>query len=463
MTLANKITFLYGGLFAVVLCLTSAFFLANAVFFYRDITKKELDQTANKIAEYIQGGGSITENEIRDLNPNKFVSIRVYGLTDRKQLVPASEVVFPVPPPDNLYDGSTVPRERPFFITISDKASDFGYMSDIKFVNYNAKRYLIQVFRQYYKEQKIISFFAIVFVCVNVLGIIGAFLVGRYISKVMLRPIADITKMAGQISIEDLSKRLNVYGPDDELKRLSITFNNMIGRLEQSFKKQTQFISDASHELRTPISVIQGYASLIDRWGKRDEAILQESIDSIKAETAHMGMLVKKLLLMANNDQNKTQMQVAEVSLNKIVADVVKEIGVLDYSADINVEQYANDDAVILADYDLVKQMLWVFLENSLKYTKRDGDPGRIDIRIFSEGDRICVSIKDNGIGIAEADLPFIFERFYRADKARGEVKGSGLGLSIAAWIMKQHNATYEVFSKLDSGTEIIVKFVNAN
>ena len=144
---------------------------------------------------------------------------------------------------------------------------------------------------------------------VNILGIILAALMGSYISNVMLKPIRKIKETAKRISVEDLSQRIEIDGPDDEIKELSVTFNSMIDRLEESFEQQSRFVSDASHELRTPISVINGYANLINRWGKDDPEILQEAVNNILEETDHMSVMIKNLLFLAKSDQNRNHVQ----------------------------------------------------------------------------------------------------------------------------------------------------------
>jgi signal transduction histidine kinase len=201
---------------------------------------------------------------------------------------------------------------------------------------------------------------------------------------------------------------------------------------------------------------VQGYANLIDRWGKNNPDVLQESIDSIKSETEHMSMLVKKLLFMAKTDQKRIQLQKQPLKVGIVAEEVVRELNVMD--PDINIILSVDGEGLILGDYDLVKQLLRIFLENASKYSKKPGDP--INLSVSTTKDHCQVSIKDRGIGIKDEDLPHIFERFYRVDKARSNgVPGTGLGLSIASWIIKQHGASVDVKSVYGQGTEIIIQF----
>jgi signal transduction histidine kinase len=271
----------------------------------------------------------------------------------------------------------------------------------------------------------------------------------------MLKPVAAVREAAERISIEDLSQRISTEGPDDEMKELTETFNSMIDRLDTSFQKQNQFVSDASHELRTPISVIQGYANLINRWGKSDPAILQESIDSILTETEHMSTMIRQLLFLAKTDQNKLSLQKEEMSLNEVAQELVREMEMLDANAKITYTEEAQVN--IFADHSMVKQLLWIHGENAMKYAK---EPAEIEVKVWKDRKYAYVSIKDNGAGIAEEDIPKIFDRFYRVDKSRNkEIAGTGLGLAIAKWIIDSHDGEILVESTVGEGATFTDKF----
>ena len=291
---------------------------------------------------------------------------------------------------------------------------------------------------------------------IDIVGFLFAGLIGIYISHTMLKPVRKIRETAERISVEDLSQRIEISGPDDDLKELSITFNSMIDRLERSFEQQSRFVSDASHELRTPISVIKGYANLINRWGKDDPEILQEAVNNILEETDHMSVMIKNLLFLARSDQHRAHIQKQPMSLNDAVRDIAKDLSVTDEKINI-ITDICDKDMVIDGDPDLIKQMLWIYTENAVKYS---GKEKTITYRVFSEGQYACVSVKDNGCGINKEDLPHIFERFYRVDKSRNKnIPGTGLGLSIAKWIIDVHSGSVEVNSVVGQGTEFISKF----
>ena len=316
-------------------------------------------------------------------------------------------------------------------------------------------KYQIQAFKQLNGNQDFLQSFLWKMVIADFIGIFCAFLAGRYISRRVLKPVEQIRTTAERISIEDLTQRIDLDGPDDEMKELTITFNSMIDRLEKAFHRQNQFVSDASHELRTPISVIQGYASLINRWGKSNPDVLQESIDSILGETEHMKELINNLLFLAKSDQNRMHAKRARMCLNDVAQEIVKELDLLQKDRTITYEEA--EQVEINGDSDLIKQLLWIHGENALKYTT---DGGKIHIKVWKDKKYAYVSIADDGMGIAEEEQSKIFDRFYREDKSRNkEISGTGLGLSIAKWIVSSHDGAILVESKRGEGATFIDRF----
>lgn len=313
-------------------------------------------------------------------------------------------------------------------------------------------KYQIQVFKQLNGNQYFMQSFLWKMLIADFIGIFCAFLAGRYISRRVLKPMEQIRTTAERISIEDLTQRIDLDGPDDEMKELTITFNSMIDRLEKAFHRQNQFVSDASHELRTPISVIQGYASLINRWGKSNPDVLQESIDSILSETEHMKELINNLLFLAKSDQNRMHAKRVRMCLNDVAQEIVKELDLLQQDRQITYEE--TEQVEINGDGDLIKQLLWIHGENALKYTTKGG---KIHIKVWKDKKYAYVSIADDGMGIAEEEQSKIFDRFYREDKSRNkEISGTGLGLSIAKWIVSSHDGAILVESKRGEGATFI-------
>jgi len=449
MTISKRITLLFTSMFSVILivvCGIALYYIASA---YRRSSEYELRQTASVVAAHIESGGDISEEVINYLNPHANVRIGITAMESNLAFELPYELVLPFP--IDVYTDDLEPGQ-----TIIVQA--VRYMFDEKIAVYDGRPFSIRVYRNYEHENEIIRILIMMYGVIVLLGTLGAYFLGKLITRITLGPIRQITQTAERIGIEDLSQRIEMDGPDDEIKELAVTFNDMISRLEASFHQQEQFVADASHELRTPISVIQGYANLLDRWGKHDMAIMQESIDSIITETERMNSLVKKLLFMAKAENNMIQVSKEPIQLKQVVEEVVKEMGLTNK---INpVRLYSNGNDVIHGSYDLIKQLLWIFTENAIKYSKTPKD--YVSIKVYSRDTYVYINVSDKGIGISEEDLPHIFERFYRADKSRTnqtKAPGSGLGLSIASWILRQHDASIKVRSKLGQGTEILVRF----
>ncbi len=280
-------------------------------------------------------------------------------------------------------------------------------------------------------------------------------IISPILSKKILEPLAQITQAEQEISVEKLDKRINYLGEDLELKILSDSFDKMIERLEISFNKQNQFISDVSHELKTPIAVISGYANLLDRWGKEDKETLDKSIQAIKNETKNMNNLVSKLLYIVKIDAGKVCAKKTLINVQELIQEITEESTLLETNR--NIYSSHNEKCFIEADESNIKELIRIFVDNAIKYTKPNGN---IDLYSKKENGKIYINIKDDGIGISRQEQENIFDRFYRVDKSRNkETGGVGLGLSIAKSIASINNAEIKLKSKLDEGSEFSIIF----
>lgn len=274
------------------------------------------------------------------------------------------------------------------------------------------------------------------------------------LDKTLLQPIQDMTAMAANVSANNLSNRINVEGTKNELRDLAIVINSMLDRLEVSYESQKQFVSDASHELRTPIAVIQGYADMLARWGKDDPQVLQEGIDAISQEAANMKDLVQDLLFLARHDKKTLMMEMSQFDPVVLLSEIKKEAEMVS-PQDTFLMQPA-EHCELTADRNMIKQVMRILLDNAVKYTS----PGGTITMGCAAGSEACIlTMQDTGDGISPEDLPHIFDRFYRADKARkSEAGGHGLGLSIARIIVVAHGGRIRVRSKLGEGTLFTVE-----
>jgi len=276
---------------------------------------------------------------------------------------------------------------------------------------------------------------------------------GNRLNLRVLKPIHEMTKTAETLGGGNLSNRINVAGTKNELKDLAIVINHMLDRIEVSYNSQKQFVSDASHELRTPIAVIQGYANMLQRWGKDDPQILDEGIRAISQETASMKDLVDSLLFLARHDKRTLLLEMETFDPSEVIAAVFREGEMLSPAHTFRLD--ALEHSLINADKKMIKQVMRILCDNAIKYTPEGGS---ITMSARKTSDGCILSIGDNGPGIKSEDISRIFDRFYRCDGSRkGEVSGHGLGLSIARIIVVAHKGEIKVRSKVGQGTEFQV------
>ena len=258
----------------------------------------------------------------------------------------------------------------------------------------------------------------------------------------------DLEHAIGQI---DIDGRLSTG--DKDLQGLEHAINDLLDRMQAAYRQQAQFVSDASHELRTPIAVIQGYVKMLDRWGKDDETVLEESISAIKTETEHMKTLVEQLLVLARGDSGRQQMNPEPMDLSALMDEVLDEYRMIDETHDWR--RGALSPAPATADPALIKQAARVLVDNAMRYTPEGGS---IRLSAGTENGSAYFEVQDSGIGIDAEDVPHVFDRFFRADPARARQSGgTGLGLSIARWIVERHGGHFEVLSRPGIGTRIRV------
>ncbi len=304
---------------------------------------------------------------------------------------------------------------------------------------------------------------------------------------------AELSSLAYAIdSIDDSKKRIDVH--DTELSGLEAAVNNMLRRLEEAKRKQIRFVDDASHELRTPIAVIQGYVNMLDRWGKDDPAIMDEAITAIKNESEHMKTLIDQLLFLARGEMDRHVLEKRRVNAGIIMEEIYDESILLEaelpeqsrheFSAealyvtpeDPNLPQLTENPTLpdninppdptlceyyITADEAMIKQSVRILRDNAMRYTPPGG---RISFKVYERADtttgqnKVCLEVSDTGIGIPKSELPRIFDRFYRGTNARANnTGGSGLGLSIARWITEEHGGAIEAVSGSGFGTKMTI------
>jgi heavy metal sensor kinase len=288
------------------------------------------------------------------------------------------------------------------------------------------------------------------------LTLVGASLGGLFLASRALSPIDSLTRLAHRLSAEDLSQRLNLKLPDDEVGRLARTFDDMLARLEDAFRRQRRFTADASHELRTPLTSIKGQVEVaLER--DRDSESYREVLRSVNADTDRMIRLVGSLLTLARADAGQVALHREDIDLGGVVANAVDHVRPEAERAGVSLRLDPGKDVRVKADPDLILQLMLNLLDNAVKYT--GDEKGSVAVSWRESGPFAELSVTDDGPGIPEEHLPRIFDRFYRVDKARSRADGgAGLGLSISRWIAEAHGGGIHAESAEGKGTRFTVR-----
>ncbi|MBQ8798970.1 MAG: HAMP domain-containing histidine kinase [Lachnospiraceae bacterium] len=272
--------------------------------------------------------------------------------------------------------------------------------------------------------------------------------------KAVLRPIEEMSREVSRLNLQNIhNKRLNAEGTKDELRALATTINEMLDRMEEAYEAQKQFVSEASHELRTPITVLQGYSSMLRRWGAEDKEVLAESVEAIESEAKSMQELVEKLLFLSRHERKKLPFAKERFDMAEVIQELQKEMVYM--SKTRNMQCPVCESVRVYGDKQALKQAIRVFLDNAVKYT---GEGDTITLSCRNRNGACEIKIEDTGLGMKREDLEGIFGRFFRADTVRGKnIEGHGLGLSIARLIIDGHAGKISVRTQYTKGSSFTV------
>ena len=446
-TISVKLTLLYTLILFCILLFTSFLTHVGIQYYFSADAKKDLAISMDSVRRYLSAGNPLTKSMLEQNLLVPGVILRVFDEQDN--LLWESDSLDPVTQPvivDNEHDK----RSHRLNFNQGNTTDEYD-AAERTWIDYHT--YHLQFIRRMSAEAHFLKVLTRNLVAANFIGLFVAFISGVFISRRILHPIRDIIDTAKEIEINNLGKRLDESDRKDELQELARTINYMLNRIQAGVEQQQRFVADASHELRTPVTVISGYANMLDRWGKRDVSILDEGIAAIISEASNMQSLIEKLLFLARVDQGKQLLKKEPLKLERLVEEVVQETRLI--APDHQITLCQNDPVIIWADAFAIKQLLRIFIENSIKYTPAGGN---ICIASRKTDTQLELTVQDTGIGIPEEDQARIFDRFYRVDKSRSKTTGgTGLGLSIACWIAKQHASTIHLASKPGKGTSITV------
>lgn len=295
----------------------------------------------------------------------------------------------------------------------------------------------------------------LVLIAVSIIAMIPMIVSSRLLTKFIMHPITSMTNTMREITKSGQFKKIQIEDQhsQDELYQMADTFNHMMELLESNFSKQEQFVSNASHELKTPLTVIESYASLLKRRGLEKPEVFTESIEAIHSEAIRMKEMTEQLLLLAKPHE-QWDIQLVELDFNDLITETIKSFRNA-YQREIIFNELAA--IKIVSDGQKLKQLIYIILENAVKYSDE-----KIIVEVATEEQESYLRIMDRGIGIPQEDIPKLFDRFYRVDKARArKFGGTGLGLSLAKEISDAIQARIQIESTLGLGTSVTLYLPN--
>lgn len=362
-------------------------------------------------------------------------------------------------PKDGTFDPSRIPfpheKEMDGFRKLEFQSGNRLLINSMTLATPDGNRYLVESGAPYHQIEVVLHglllTLAIYMPFVVSLAVAG----GYWLMRRSLQPVDEITKRAEGITSTNLSERLPVIRSGDELERLSMSLNRMIERLDNAFQHINRFSADASHELRTPLTILQLELEGIAQNYRRDDS-LGDQIGSALEETHRMSRIVESLLTISRLDAGEVKMDKSQLDVGELAASTADEMKLLAEEKSIGLRIHAGPGVEVAGDRVRLQQVVVNLIDNSIKYTPTGGT---IEVRVGREGNNAVLEVSDNGLGIPAHDLPHVFERFYRADKARSRASGgAGLGLSIVKAICAAHNGEIKVSSQEGKGSTFRVE-----
>ncbi|HVB59115.1 MAG TPA: heavy metal sensor histidine kinase [Candidatus Acidoferrales bacterium] len=443
------------ALYSLILMLSLCVFGAIAYFAMRasirstvtDELEERLEGVRAIIAEEGPNGPAALEDEFKEYadGQGKDGRLRVSDASGRV-LFASPGVTFPFP----------VPRGRWILRTFIAKIDGKKFRVLRETIYVAGMRYDVTVAANLLDFDRALDRFEIVLYSAVPIFLVLASFGGYWMSRRALEPVDEITRAARTIHAEDLAQRLTVPKTGDELERLASTLNEMLNRLEAAFKRITKFTADASHELRTPVSVMRTSAEITLR-KPRSEEEYRETISQILYESERLSQLIEQLLVLARSDAGSAVLPMVRTDLTEPLRSACRQADRLARAKQLSLcESLPNQPLWVRGDAPSLERLFLVLLDNAVKYTP---DGGRIEVHLSREDGFVIADIADTGIGVADEDLPHIFERFYRADRARSrDSGGSGLGLAIGSWIAQAHGGEIRVQSKIAKGSSFQIR-----
>lgn len=288
-------------------------------------------------------------------------------------------------------------------------------------------------------------------------GVVLCGLGGGLLAWQLLKPLQSMAQTIRNIKQRGLHERMRLNNKQDEIGTLMRMFNTMMDQVERSFRQQSQFVEDASHELRTPIAIIEGHLSLLQRWGKQDRAVMEESLNASIQELRRLKGLIKELLTLTRAEKEGLGEGQPVTRPEEAVRSILGNVSLIYPAIHLDLDWQGKTEVTIGITQEHLEQLLLILLDNAVKYSVNSN---AVQVRGLVDKDSVRLEIIDKGRGIPAEDLPYVWDRFYRVDKSRSRGEGGhGLGLSIAKRLVERYDGSIDISSREKEGTTVIVSF----
>lgn len=441
MMITTTITFLTIFVFSLIII----FFLSSSL---RHNELSEANRSSEDIVQLFESK-NIDHITPLDLNASlgNFQKVILFNNNEKKLIETSNDKSI-------TYSPEVVPKDRNNIVIKKHHNTDYliitDYIDSPKFKGYSV---VIHSLEDYNALVNSLYFIALIF------GVIATFItaiISYFFSSQITKPLILMSNKMQQIRRDGFQEKVEFSTNYEETDNLIATFNEMMFQLEESFNKQRQFVEDASHELRTPLQIIQGHLNLINRWGKKDAAVLEESLDISLEEMSRITKLVEELLLLTKENNNSRDGNIENVEINAEITSRIKSLKQLHEDYTFEFDAFPKPLNIKIDRYQL-EQVLIIFIDNAMKY---DQVNKHIHIQTKLRNKQTSIEITDHGVGIPKEDIEFIFDRFYRVDKSRSrKLGGNGLGLSIAKKIIELNHGKIQVDSVVGQYTTFKITF----
>ncbi|MDC3417156.1 HAMP domain-containing sensor histidine kinase [Aquibacillus salsiterrae] len=417
-----------------------------------DQEKQTIQKKMQEVTSYIQdstfiGNVSGSEDYLDVLN-EKYQLIRIVRENNSPLFTISDEV------PQGWVSPKNVTKEELMELTPKgDRLLIFR-----KPIEVNGFKGTVEIVRNLENFDSLINQILMLVIVTGFVAILLSLLGGRLISFQLLKPINSMIRTMKRIKENGLKERVQINKQRDEMTELGIMFNELMDNLEQSFHQQQQFAEDASHELKTPLSIIHGHLSLIHRWGKDNPKVLERSIYLSLNETNRLIHLVSELLTLSRVEESTiNQSLLEEVNLKDSLLDIIENFQTVNNDFEISSTMDIDTEFTLKILKSHLEQIMIILLDNAIKYSTNEKV---IQINVKHTNKQLTIEVKDFGVGIPKEELPFVRNRFYRVDKARSRKHGgNGLGLSIATRLLDIYRGTIEVDSVYGKWTKVQISF----